>query len=331
VNFNPLPPPRSLSYRTALTRRKIAHELSKELLDSDFNVRGAGVSLPFCTVVFEIVDTSNDEWSSVGLTLRQEVSTQNPLRVLYDHAVICAPTQRSTVAMIQLCKDYSFTGICKPGVLGLVPRAPGGMRNHCIRVLPLNTSRQLLPSLPAKIIRRIAAHAFVRREPGFRASLLSFSLVCKAWFPVLDMFYEGLGMAFVKDRPVASLVSRALKMKPEKEKLITRFSTWDYVGDDGGETFSEGHLSVLTQTTAVKEINVSSIDPHLVDACLKAMSALSGIKKCTVSRHMAFNPGDAELRPKQHLEIMDILKILPYWDKLRVLHINQPKITDRKG
>ncbi|KAF9459678.1 hypothetical protein BDZ94DRAFT_1324630 [Collybia nuda] len=324
--------PKRPSYRETLAHHRNVNEQSEKLLAS-----GSKTQLPICTVTLELSDTSNENWSSVGLTLRYKgLSTHKPLRVIYDRAVPFTPEQRSMISVLRLNSNHSFVGIPKPTMTGMLLRVSSGTPNHSIRVLSLSTRRSC-PTLPLEVIRRITHHALQQRGRGFRSSLLSFALVCKAWSPVIDIFWEYLGTLDVSERPDPSSVSRALWKKPEKAKLVKSFRPWDYRA--AGENkqpyyFSDAHLDVLSMVTSVKALSVSSIHPPLVELFLKVISTLSCIEKCTINNPITFrNESSRDLDADKssdspqgyHLDISDILKILPHWNNLRTLFISQNK------
>jgi hypothetical protein len=123
------------------------------------------------------------------------------------------------------------TGKCACLQFNILTTTPyGGVRNHPdglpginvhdVRIVPLPGSRPPFCSLPPNILHRIAQCAFSSREEGFRSQLMSWALVCKAWLPLLDIFYERLGKSHALDKPDLYAVVRTLERLPEKAKLI---------------------------------------------------------------------------------------------------------------
>ncbi|KAF9459679.1 hypothetical protein BDZ94DRAFT_1312186 [Collybia nuda] len=323
------PKPVKSSYQRSLAHHKHANERSSKLLKSNANIFP-----PLCTIILELADTSNKDWSSVSLALRYEgISNHNPLRVIYDHTVWFTPEQRSTISVLRLISEHSFNGFPKPTSTGLHLR-PEGTPNHCIRILPLITHCSP-PKLPSEVIQNIGYYVFEGADRNFRSLLLSFALLCKAWSPIVNIFWETLGTFSVNDKPDAKLVLKALSRQPEKARYVKRFIPWDYrilegCNDKPYYHFSDIHLCILTMVTFVSEIHLCSIHLTIVESLLQLISTLPGIEIFIINDPISLSAADDPVTPPHgyYLNISDILIILPHWKKLRILHIEQCQATE---
>lgn len=293
--------------------------------------------LPLCTVVFELTDSSDDVGPSVFLKLRSDTMARTPLRIIYDYAMACTPDQRMFMGFLQLKSNHFFRAIINP--MGPPPSNGGyelpSIPTHMVQILPLVMQRSSSCRLPFKIIHRIVSFTLSERGNGFRRALMSFGLVCKAWLPLLDIFYEGLGypaypfgaQAQAQDQPLATAVARTLERNPEKAQLIKIFRSWDYSAEgDTKNQLTEAHMTILKLVTAATIIRVSSIPPLLGNFFLGTASMLKGI------RGFVANTGNSrdgtvvgDIGPIFQLDTSDILKLISHWPELQMLRIIQSR------
>ncbi|KAF9459677.1 hypothetical protein BDZ94DRAFT_1267785 [Collybia nuda] len=334
--------PKKLSetYGTSLEKHRTRIETSNSILARNFSLNGHNDTLPLCTVVFELIDNSDDAGPSVGLKLRLDTASKAPLCVIYERAVACTSDRRGFVNFLQLTSDHSFRGTLDLHHSSLPsPLALASMPTHMVRVLPIKASPPVTLQLPLTIIRRITSFAFRQRERGFRRGLMSVALVCKAWLPVLDIFFEILGYpnfnSYVKDLPSAKAVARTLEWKPEKAKLIKTFRSRDYITQKDKDELVDAHITILSLATSVTDITISSIPPLLVDSFLLTASKLKGVRALTVFTQDEMDyPGGmtSNLRkPSFQLNTTDILKLISHWEGFRELRITRSRNADKSG
>lgn len=276
----------------------------------------ANHSRPLCTIVFELC-TPNHGFDVV-MALRQETTSATRLRIIYDRAVPCSVTERSLMANLELAHPYTFSGgdaALDPSLVSLV------VFTHRIRVIPLSESRPHFRSLPADILHRIAWHAFSQRERGFRTQLLSWGMVCKAWLPLLDLFYEGLGRKHAEDTPDPGAVVRTLEHKPEKRRLIKVISPYNYAGAretniERSEEFSQAFIALLELTTAVRHLTLPLIQPTLRAKLIQTLCTLKSVQICYTYNPYPLGPRSKGLKP---FSMCEIQKFTAQWPVLRQL------------
>ncbi|KAF9459686.1 hypothetical protein BDZ94DRAFT_1001647 [Collybia nuda] len=323
------------TYRASLERHQTLSENSKAILAHHSSLDGNNTTLPLCTVVFEFLDNSDDIGPSVGLKLRLDSISKAFLHIIYERATTCTPDRRAFVSHLQLTSNHYFRRLINPDYPSVptYPR-PRSMPTHMVRVLPLSGSAPIFLQLPLTILRRIATFAFSRRESGFRRGLLSFGLICKAWLPVLDIFFEILGHpnyhSRIKDLPSAAAAARTLECKPEKAKFLKIFRSRDYFIDDDEDNLAGAHISILKLATFITDITISSVPPSLVDPFLNTASMLKAVRNFTVSTQDDMGSSSSTISKKSspQLRISDILNLISHWEELRTLIIIQSQSSN---
>ncbi|KAG6817477.1 hypothetical protein H0H87_008102 [Tephrocybe sp. NHM501043] len=101
---------------------------------------------------------------------------------------------------------------------------------HTIRVFSWlnNTTHATWSRLSPQIVQHIAKAAIGYKQGGWRRTLLSLGLVCKAWSHVVDVYFMSLGIRYDCDRTTISRVARSLYARPERGVLIRALSVDDY-------------------------------------------------------------------------------------------------------
>jgi hypothetical protein len=294
---------------------------SRELLET-----GGGDSAPLCTGVFEIIDSSDEIWSAVKLVPWADATPQAPLRVVYERAMPCVPSQ-PFVAFFELESEHSFGGIHRhqPSIQGF---RIGG---HAVRILPIS-GRSPFPDIPLGVLRRIAINACHSYQATGLAWLLSWALVCKAWLPLLDIFFESLGHAVLPSSDAAT-VARALEKAPEKGRLITvvnplyfeslerdeEFGREGDLGDWGFPQFSQHHLKILSLAPNVKRFSVWSISPPIFSCLLRLLLDLRHMEEFTVCGGQLSSTLSEGPERRKYLNMTDIQRIIGRFSKLRRL------------
>jgi hypothetical protein len=285
---------------------------------SQFNIQQH--QLPLCTVVFELADTGTAIEPSVCLILRSNTRSNVPLRIIYDHAVA------DTTLLAFLESTEPFRASPAPHIVenSMFFTEYDGSDTHVIRVLPSIGLRPPFPGLPFKILRRIADHAFSNRYLGWRTSLLSCALVCKAWSPLVDVFFDTLGSSLNNDKLDPQAVANSLERQPTKGHLIKRIDYRNFrAKDDDPERvdFSKALISVLGMSIAAKEVVLCETPSTLIHDLVQALGRLEKVEICTMYKggfHYPFG-GEAQQFPN----IVDTQRSIANWSELRVLKLSQ--------
>lgn len=282
-------------------------------------------SRPLCTIVFELRTGKGtpDGGFHFGMVLLQETTLPSHLRIIYDRAVPCSVTERSLVAILELTPPHNFAN----DNVGLGRSARSSVIfKHSIRIIPLSESRPPFRDLPSDILHRIAWHAFFQRKHGFRRQLLSWGMVCKAWLPLLDIFYKGLGsLCIPEDMPDPGAVARTLARKPEKGKLIKVICPSHYAGShetniERYEEFLQAFITVLNLAPAVQHLTLPMIHPPLRKMLIETLCTLEYVQICHTYYHSSYGPEDDG---PDFLSMCEIQKFTARWPALRQLHIHR--------
>jgi hypothetical protein len=226
-----LPRPQSelfprLDYRKFLFDKVRREERRKRLLvDRQPNQGTPSV----CTVVFEILQDDLEEdlvemfsWSTF-LSISHRISTTDvdgTLWVAHDRTYPCTSSSPSVIAFLQLTPYPSSAAFW--------------YRNHSVRILPVHGRNNQSPisRLPLSILRRIISEVLLNTGGRWLSALLSYGLICRSWAHLLDFFYTIHTVSPVqsgwREKPKLKAMARSLYSHPEKAKLITSFSPYNY-------------------------------------------------------------------------------------------------------
>lgn len=194
---------------------------------------------------------------------------------------------------------------------------------HVVRVLPVSGTRRSFPVLPFKILRRVAEEAIGHQSPGWRTSLLSCALVSKAWYPLVDMFFDTLGSTLNDDKLHPQAVANSLKRQPKKGHLIRRIDYRNFksmVNDLERKNFSKALISVLRMSTFVKEVILCEMPSNLNDNLFEALEQLEKVEIYTMYLGGFHFPITGKA---QFPDIVDTQRSIANWTELRVLKLSQ--------
>jgi hypothetical protein len=275
---------------------------------------------PLCNVVLQIIDTSNDEWFSVRMVQLPDVTTQ-PLRIVYERAIPFTQGHYSNVTFLTLESNHSFRGIDRSNPF--VEKQKEGITAHIIRILPISKQRPTFPGLPLAVLRQVAFYACHNSYTDKRGWLLSWALVCKAWLPLIDVFFECLNTQ-LGPMPNAATLARTLELNPAKAKLINTFRIWQFEGETikhvgfDVRLFSQAHLTILTLATSLKTLDIDTIPTLLFGRVLQSLLALRGVKTFTVQGRFY---GESSSPEECYLDMPNIQELVKRWPKLRRLEV----------
>ncbi|KAF9459583.1 hypothetical protein BDZ94DRAFT_1002753 [Collybia nuda] len=273
---------------------------------------------PLCTIVFELQDSGIDGDPSVCLTLRSDSNSDSPLQIIYDHAV----SDKVFLAFLESNSIFRGMGTSSEGENSMFFTRYDGNDSYVIRVLPVSGPRKPFPGLPFEIIRRIAEEAFTYRYTGWRASLLSCALVCKAWHPLIDMFFDTLGSSLDNNRLNPRKVSNSLVMQPEKGHLVRRVDYRNFcpAPDDLERIdFSDCLIFVLRMSIFVEEVILCVIPSTLIQKLLDALVQLKRVEIFTMYMGGFHYPVGGRT---QYPSIVDTQRSIANWTNLRVLKLS---------
>ncbi|KAG6863586.1 hypothetical protein C0991_004815 [Blastosporella zonata] len=172
------------------------------------------------------------------------------------------------------------------------------------------------------------------RDDGWRATLLSYGLVCKAWSPVVELFFEGFEpdatrvpgfrTLAINDKPVACRVARSLEARPERGSLIRAFATnyfihpsahvsmWDCQQQWHSFAFIMGHAN--PQLLKIVRI-LHPIHPDVAKDVLRILEALCGVESFVLVR-----PG---------FDMDTIQEVMSKWPRLHELILHEWSAFDK--
>ncbi|KAF8077657.1 hypothetical protein FPV67DRAFT_1462574 [Lyophyllum atratum] len=312
------------AYRATLSRNRALHEGAEQSSESRPK-RSAGI----CTVVFELVE--NVQPSIIPDVLMQlvplcEKPLDHNMRIVYDHTRIWTSTHRSAVLLLQSSHAFRSRWLSTVSVHRRID--PSGMLVHALRILPIYQSRPAYIHLPPTVLTRIARFAFGDRKVGWRRGLMSFGLVCKAWTPLLDLFFQKFyNPHFLNvDQADAAKVSRSLEMRPERGALMEKFSPYDYrlhflSSADDWKTFWRSQNIILGLAPAIKDLHLSCTHQSLFRDLVTTLSLLKNVQNFRVTGPPSVCStveASVELRS---LDAADIQSIISHWTQLRSLSL----------
>jgi hypothetical protein len=310
--------PDTKSYRAVLSRHRAAEKRSKELLNAAINN-----ALPLCDIAFEIIDTSKADWSSVKMVPLTETTTQPP-HILYERAIPCTPRDHSCTVFLELHSDHSFRPIYRE--IPHIPKRKGGVTAYSVWVLPVSQQRPAFLSLPPDVLPRIAHFACHSGQTTSQGWLMSWALVCKAWLPVLDAFFECIHTQ-TGPKPDTAVIARTLEGNTEKGKLVTSLNTRDFARNDWRRCgkfpmFAEAHLKILTLATRIKTLGIGAIQSNIFSSAIQSLLALREVETFIVSGDGDSHPNMPDSTPREwdYLNMVDIQNLVKSWPKLRSLN-----------
>ena len=151
------------------------------------------VTLPLCTLVFEVVDQSDTTMDKIGLILHPPQSTEpQSLRTLYDYVELCTPPSRSCILFLAI--NHSFSGVIKEVPTRLISlHPPMGALVHGVKILPPSTSRKSFDQAPSELLHIIFSQIEHDRSIyNWRGAMISFAQVCRMWSLALDHLWEDI-------------------------------------------------------------------------------------------------------------------------------------------
>jgi hypothetical protein len=157
--------------------------------------------------------------------------------------------------------------------------------------------------------------------------------VCKAWYPLLDLFFETLGTGDHLDHPDPTAVVRTLQQRPDKATLIEGFSAWDFQEAGLREEhayvrFYEAIVTIIRSAVSLVRVEMACCHFSLSQEYLNALSQLRNVKKCEV-----YGSGQ-ELRVirnftgRYEFGINDMQKCIMNWPDLSEFKMNGWNNTD---
>ncbi|GLB34654.1 hypothetical protein LshimejAT787_0202190 [Lyophyllum shimeji] len=321
------PPP----HRFILSRNRDRTESEQWSLDPV--LKNSASPSRLCTIFFELVENSRLHSAPnfiVQLALLSQRPPEHALRILYDHTRVWTSTRESTVLFLE--SSHSL----RPRVLTAYRRVElQGISAHSVRILPLSMRRVPFVHLPPAILTCVAQHAFGDRNIGWRSGLLSFGLVCKAWTPLLDLYFSNSHNLEVVDldQADASKVARSLERRPERGALIQKFSPYEYrlhflSNADDWKTFWQSQNAILRLATAVKHLHITCTHQSLFEDFVATLCLLKNVRSLRVSSApsaCSTLEASTELRS---LTTYDIQHIISQWMHLRSLYLFNWNLVD---
>lgn len=197
-----------------------------------------------------------------------------------------------------------------------------GVPAYSLRILPVHREDHPSARFSFDILCRIADYA-VRHEIGsWRTTLQPLALVCKSWSHVLEHFF-GTFVGYEGNKASAFSIARSLEWKPERCKLIDKFSPLYFKGHEDLDcetyrTSSEAILRILELATSIKTVYLDAFHPPLVQGLIKRLRQLQQVRQVEIC-------GVEIVASPQTTCCMDmdnILDLIADWPSLRQLDIS---------
>ncbi|KAG6907283.1 hypothetical protein DXG01_009588 [Tephrocybe rancida] len=203
-----------------------------------------------------------------------------------------------------------------------------------VKFIPGAHCRGKIGKLPMNLVRRIAEISIIDKPFGWRQTLLSYGLVCKAWTQVLDLFFLSL-----QDKLVASFdmldicaVARSLDARPERGSLMSAFSMNDFWAmtfpATDGQPSTQYLLAIITVLshagpTLLKTVRFHHIPATIAEDARRGLDRLQGLEKLVLGGHRSAD--------EIHLDLDTIQTLMSKWPNLhqaslsRWLELKAPK------
>ncbi|KAA1472051.1 hypothetical protein DENSPDRAFT_871931 [Dentipellis sp. KUC8613] len=278
-----------------------------------------------CTVVYEIVDQSDDTWYAADLQLRPpQLADDDAYRIVHEYKQLCTSAPSSTSVMLFLLASCSFRGQLKPdNPLGEIcdVSAPIGVVARGVRILPPPALHPPFKQPPPEILQLIFLQPLedMMYDP-WRRSIFSFALVCRAWAPAFALLYQDFS-EYAKGRsPPSQLdVGAALRVNPEYGRSIRRLSPYHF--RDGKETnmdVSQALVDIVSSAVGVEDLTIKDVFVELKDKFIQALCGCTMLKAFKANR----GPPDPENEPSTYvLSLADIITCMVNWRSLRIMEI----------
>ncbi|KAF8076902.1 hypothetical protein FPV67DRAFT_1473099 [Lyophyllum atratum] len=306
------PGPRSgRSFRQRLTALRSGRDRDRLLCDNiDSNVAERD---KLCTVIFKLqpMPQAGNLWATLKPSTRQEI--QWPMIIKYEY------TQR-------LHTD--------PVCLFLESNRKFAQDLYTARILPIrSTSRSPCVYLPFPIIRRISFYACNVERDGWRQTLASFGLVCKAWAPLFDLFFEVFLNSSYDSRkdkgpPRIAAVARSLSENPARGTLIKTYSPILYrpipmkrVTAATFEKYCKAQNTILRLATSLTHITVASTLVPLLQEFVDILCTLEDVQSFRSMNSLYWQVLPPEETPVRTLSFEDIQRIIARWPRLTKLSL----------
>jgi len=207
--------------RAVILEQQAGRERTEELL------RCRNVTPPYCSLVYEIVDTTDANYYWADLILRPSMRADVPMRTLYEFIEPCTSSSKSLV--LYLYSNHSFRkDLRRDNEMGLICSMPidQGMRAHGVRILPPSNTRPLFQNPPPEILSQIYDHAIEDKfYSRWRTTLVAFASVCREWMPAQYHSFQDFGeYSGGSNPPDIIAVAKALQSNPPLGHAIRTFS-----------------------------------------------------------------------------------------------------------
>lgn len=282
----------------------------------------AATALPLCTLVFEVVekvDRYRGPVNRVNLILHPpEAMESHSLRTLYDHVEPCAPSSNSAILFLRI--NDTLRGSLTPKVRSRIicaRSAPMAIPVHGVRILPPPASRKPFINLPIELLHMIFEEAVKDKfQYSWRATLISFALVCRAWRPALDHLFEHFGpfnAALV--RPDAPQLAMTIRRNPELGMKIRVFDPSHFRIAKEKMGFEKAIITILQNAKMVRELWVSDTHRTLARDFVRALCSSPYVEsfRTTVSKTVS--------EDRYILSLDDIIQCLSHWPRVRTVSI----------
>ncbi|KAA1473331.1 hypothetical protein DENSPDRAFT_839790 [Dentipellis sp. KUC8613] len=274
--------------------------------------------LPLCTVVYEIVDNSDCNWSAITIRSRPaQTMDDGTYRILYEHI---EPTSSATSLFLFLNANKSFRGVLKRTASGMACnlRVRTGIAARGVRILPPPPRQPRFANPPPEILRLIfAASTDDRMYVPWRTTLIAFGLVCRAWALAISMIYEDFSRGHSgTPRPDPLLLAKALRLNPTYGRAIRQFtpSHFPHRQEESYQQREESIVTILEMATRVKDLTVTDTLNGLQDKLVRALCA------CTEVQRFHLDSMLPRERPSRYrLTLPDIVQCVAHWPRLRSL------------
>jgi hypothetical protein len=308
-----------------IQERQAGRERTEKLL------RCRNATLPYCSLIYEIVDKTDANYYCADLILRPSMRADVPMRTLYEYIEPCTPSSKSLV--LYLYSSHSFREVLRPdNKIRLMCSLPAsyGMRAHGVRILPPSNTRPLFRNPPTEVLSQIFGHAVEDKlYTRWRTTLVAFAKVCREWMPALDHLFKDFGdYSGGSNPPDITAVAKALQANPALGYAIRTFSPRHFRKEEDEELGDKTEASYLTSSEAIVQIlqtarfatavEVPATHKALIDNLVEALCVSGDVQ---VFVNGGYIPATAIGGYRCSLTLVDIFRCMTSWPRLSELKL----------
>ncbi|KAJ6511027.1 hypothetical protein C8R45DRAFT_1068858 [Mycena sanguinolenta] len=293
-----------------LAEQEAAHRASDALLEHGL----PALDLPLCTVAYEIQDSSNDTWRSAKLVL------------LPSWPIVDGPLTHDPV-VLYLNVNYTLRGSLKrndtSGLMWAYP-LPMGIIAATVHILPgARHPRRIFTQPPPEILSTIFGCAVEDKRESWRATLVSFALVCRDWVVALEHLFHDFGSTpSPGDRGIKMCaVSKCVQARPQLGNAIWSLSQGHFDFGSGDEQkyleLAIAFKDILYSAKHVRRLEIIETHSSLWEEFIEALGQSRDVTSFTINS-VPFDGQKYWCLPT----LPDLFRCFLHWERLHELKLS---------